>query len=180
MENYKRLNKTRLSAGSSARLLARLALLAALSFIFGKFLQIPIGNALRISFENLPLLLAGWLYGPIAGGMCAAAADILGCMLRGYAINPIITLGAAAVGTVCGLFGLRGVVSRPQLWLAVTAAHLCGSVIIKSIGLYVFFTTPLETLVWRLPIYLVTGAAEYGIITLLMKNKAARPLLENI
>lgn len=180
MENYKRLDKKRLTAQRSVKLLARLALLAALSFIFGKFLQLPIGISIRISFENLPLLLAGWLYGPVAGGMCAAAADILGCMLRGYAINPIITLGAASIGVLSGLFGLRGVLAKPRLWLSVAAAHFCGSLVVKSIGIYIFYATPLETLVWRIPVYLITAAAEYLIITLLMKNKAVRPLLENL
>ena len=105
-------------------LLVRLALLTALSAIL-KLAQIPVGNDfLRISFENLPLLLAGYLFGPLAGGITGVCADLLGCLLRGYAVNPIITLGAGLVGVMAGLFGKRGVTAKPRLWLSVVAAHL--------------------------------------------------------
>ena len=45
----------------SVRVLAAAALLAAMSLILGKFLQIPnpFSNIFRISFENLPIILAG-------------------------------------------------------------------------------------------------------------------------
>ena len=55
-------------------LLVRLALLAALSAVL-KLAQVPVGNDfLRISFENLPILLAGYLFGPFAGGAVGVAA----------------------------------------------------------------------------------------------------------
>ena len=50
----------------NVRVLCFAAMLAAMSLIIGKFLQIPnpFQNIIRISFENLPLLLAGITMGP--------------------------------------------------------------------------------------------------------------------
>ena len=87
------------------RALCLAALLAAMSMILGKFLQIPTPFAefVRISFENLPVILAGILLGPIAGAMTGVVADLVGCLAYGYTINPLITLGAGAVGLVAGV-----------------------------------------------------------------------------
>ena len=161
-------------------LLVRLALLAALSAIL-KLAQIPVGNDfLRISFENLPLLLAGYLFGAAAGGAVGVCGDLIGCLLRGYAVNPIITLGAGLVGVAAGLFGKRGVTAKPRLWLSVAAAHVVGSLIVKSFGIWLYFATPLPGLALRIPTYILTGAAEYVILTLILKNKALSALLEKV
>ena len=164
----------------STRLLVRLALFAALSGVL-KLAQFPVGNNfLRISFENLPLLLAGYLCGAAAGGAAGLCGDLIGCLLRGYAVNPIITLGAGLVGGMAGLFGKRGVTAKPRLWLSVVAAHAVGSLIVKSFGIWLYFATPLPELALRIPTYILTGAAEYAILTLILKNKALSALLEKI
>ena len=80
-------------------------ILAAMSIILGKFLQIPnpFQDFIRISFENLPIIIAGFSLGPIAGALVGTVADLIGCVLYGYSINPIITVGAASVGLVAGV-----------------------------------------------------------------------------
>lgn len=164
----------------SARLLVRLALLAALSAVL-KRLQLPIANDfLRISFENTPILLAGYLYGSLAGGIVGICADPLGCLLCGYALNPIILLGAGLIGGIAGLFGRHGCLARPCLWLSVSAAHLLGSVCVKSIGIRLYFATPLTVLALRVPTYLLTACLEGFILSLLLKNKALCALLEEV
>ena len=80
-----------------------MALFIALSIIFGKFLAFNITSSLRISFENLPILFAGIIFGPISGGVVGLVADITGCIAVGYSINPLITLGAVSVGFVSGV-----------------------------------------------------------------------------
>lgn len=164
----------------STRLLVRLALLAALSAVL-KLAQFPVGNDfLRISFENTPILLAGYLFGAACGGAVGICGDLLGCLLRGYAVNPLITLGACLVGCMAGLFGRRGVTARPRLWLSVTAAHLVGSLAVKSFGIWLYFATPLAELALRVPTYLLTGIAEFLILSLILKNKALAALLEKV
>ena len=77
--------------GSTKKLVV-CALFAAMSIVLGKFLSIKIGDNIRISFENLSLIMSGIFFGPLVGLVTAAVADIVGCILYGYAINPIISV----------------------------------------------------------------------------------------
>ena len=165
---------------TTTKLIARLAVLAAISIILGKFLSIKIEPWGRISFENLTVILAGFAYGPIAGMLCGVVADVLGCLVYGYAINPIITLGAAAVGAMAGLFGVRGASKKPMLWLSVLSAHILGSCIIKSVGIYVFYSTPLETLLLRIPFYVASGTLEFIILSAVNRTRALRKIIYEI
>ena len=161
----------------NTKILVRLALFAAISLVLGKYLQIPVGDSIRISFENLTIILAGYLYGPICGAFCGAVADIIGCFLVGYAINPIITFGAATVGFLAGVFGRRGIANFSKLWLSVLAAHTVGSVVIKSAGLYLYFATPIEVLMLRIPTYAVIGVLEYMLIKIFVSHPALKEYL---
>ena len=161
----------------NTKILVRLALFAAISLVLGKYLQIPVGDSIRISFENLAIILAGYLYGPLCGILCGAVADLVGCVLVGYAINPVITLGASAVGLLSGLFGRQGVLKKPRLWLSVIVAHTVGSVVIKSAGLYLYFATPIPVLALRLPTYLFIGTLEYLIIRFCINHRGLKELL---
>lgn len=163
----------------NTKLLVRLALLAAISLILGKFLSFKLEPWGRVSLENLTVIMSGYLYGPLAGMICGIVADITGCIAYGYAINPIITVGAAVVGGYAGVFGINGICKRAHLSLSVVAAHLCGSVLIKSLGIYLYYATPIETLVLRIPIYAVTGVIEFVILGIMLKHKGLRELMEN-
>ena len=164
----------------SLRDMVTCALLVALSIVCGKFLQIPVGEMLRFSFENLPILLAGMMFGPLAGMFVGIAADLIGCIAVGYVINPLITCGAAAIGLFGGVvYRLTGNVSL--LWrvvLSVVTAHLIGSVVIKTFGLSQFYDMPFFLLMlWRLLNYLLVGAAETLLLFALMKNKALQSMM---
>lgn len=173
----------------NARALCFAAMLAAMSLLLGKFLQIPnpLSQIIRISFENLPILLAGITMGPLAGAMTGVVADILGCVLYGYDINPIITLGAAAVGAISGI-AANYILRRPLLSrvvLAVVSAHLCGSVLIKSAGLAAWYLVQFEMgfwelVAWRALTYGIIAAAECAILYFLLRHKAFASMLERI
>ncbi len=162
---------------SIARTVCFCGLFAALSIVFGKLLQIPIGDSLRISFENLPILCAAFCFGPWIASLVGVVADLVGCLIVGFAINPIITLGAALIGFCAGLFfrlfsdkrGFFGVM------LSVLPAHLIASVLVKSLGLYLYFGTPFAVLALRLPIYLITGLLE----SLILYELSKTPLFRN-
>ncbi|MBP3583660.1 MAG: folate family ECF transporter S component, partial [Clostridia bacterium] len=72
------------------QLAVALSMLAAISIILGKYLAFGIGNVLRFSFENLPIAFAGIAFGPIAGALVGAVADLIGCLLVGYEINWLV------------------------------------------------------------------------------------------
>ena len=161
------------------KMLVRVALFAALSILFGKFLAFNIGEWFRLSFESLPILLCGYIFGPLGGLLCGVVADLVGCLLRGYAINPIITLGAATVGALAGLFGKHGVLAKPRLWLSVSTAHFCGSMVLKTLGIYVFYAQPPTQLILRIPTYIVIAAVEYALLRILLAHKGFSKLMEN-
>ncbi len=156
------------------------SLLVAVSIVCGKFLQFPVGEALRFSLENLPILLSGMAFGPLAGALVGTVADLIGCLAVGYAINPLVTLGAAAIGLVGGsVYRLAGRLSLGwRVTLAVTAAHLIGSVVIKTFGLAQFYTLPFGALMlWRLLNYAIVGTAEGLLLVALLRNKTLRAML---
>ena len=178
-----------LRAPTRLRIIVAAALLAAMSFILGKFLQIPnpFMEVIRISFENLPLMIAGICFGPLVGAMTGAVADLVGCLLYGYTINPLITLGAAAVGFVSGAVSHYLIRKPPVLsvGLSVLFSHLVGSVVVKSFGLAAWYLTKynmgiLELMGWRLLVYTVTGIAEFTVICLLMRSRVFRAQLERL
>ena len=163
-------------------------ILTAMSIVLGKFLQIPnpFQEFIRISFENLPIILAGFSLGPVAGLVVGLASDLIGCVLYGYAINFRITLGAAAVGAISGVVAI--LVKKPELLrviLSVGSAHLIGSVLIKSWGLAKWYLESyelgyLEFVLWRLVNYALIATAECVIIYLLFRNRAFKKQIEGM
>ena len=153
------------------------AFLAALSIVCGKYLQLPVGNVMRFSFENTPVIMAGVIFGPAVGAIVGVVADIIGSILVGYEINPIITVGAGAIGLVSGtIWHLTGKAHRLQnlarLAMAVAGAHLVGSVIIKTFGLAAYYSMPFIILMlWRFLNYAIVGLADALILYYLLKNK---------
>lgn len=169
--------KTNVRLFGSTRVLIVAALLAAMSIVLGKFGAINIGNSIRIGFGGLPIQMAGIFFGPVIGAAVGLVADVIGCLLKGYAINPIITLGSTCIGLFSGLmfhYMLRPMKSvlLPKIAISTIAAHAVGSMLITSLGLYAYYHTPFETLILRVPIYIITAVIETAVIYLMLKNKA--------
>ena len=169
--------------GSNLRLLAVSAFLAALSIVCGKYLALPVGNVLRFSFENLPILLAGMMFGPITGALVGIVADVLGCVMVAYTINPLVTLGAACIGLLGGIL-FRLTKKLPLLWqtcITVILTHLVASVIVKTFGLAAYYDMPFHILLlWRLLNYAVVGVVEWLLLYTILKNQALRRSFESL
>ena len=165
----------------SVKTLVICALFTALSIIFGKFLNIPVGETIRFSFENTPLFLSGILFGPIISGIVAFVSDILGSILRGYAINPVITLGAVFT-SVTGAFLFKLFKNLPvflRLFLSVSIAHILGSVIIKTIGLSLYTGTSFMVLLpMRAINYSIMIIIDTLVLFFLLKNRSFKKILE--
>ena len=92
----------------NTRTMIFMGLMVAMSIILTRILAVPIGETIRISFGDVPIILAGILFGPLAGAVTGAAADIVGVMLKsqgGFFIG--FTLSSALTGFIPGLFFLR-------------------------------------------------------------------------
>lgn len=160
------------------------AMLVAISIICGKFLAIS-SDIMRFSFENLPIFISSVIYGPFGGLLCAVAADLIGCVLRGYQINVIVTLGGGIIGFASGLlFKVSDKLHLPlslKVTVGVAISHILGSVIIKTFGLAAFYGMPIHILMlWRLLNYLIVGAIEGALLYVLMKNKSISSFVNSL
>lgn len=167
----------------SLKLMLAVAFLAALSITCGKYLAIPGGDVMRFSFENLPVLLAGMAFGPVVGTVTGVVADLIGCVLVGYAINPLVTVGAAAIGFLGGLLFLlcKKLPCLLRVGISVFGAHFVGSVIIKTFGLIQFYPMPFFVLMaWRGLNYLIVGVLEFVLLYILFRNSSVVGQLERM
>ena len=163
----------------SVKLTVALAMLAAVSIICGKYLAISGGQVLRFSLENMPIIFAGIAFGPVAGAAVGAVADIVGCLMVGYTINPLVTLGAAAIGLVSGIMPIlmknAKIDQKFIIITSVASSHLVGSVLIKTVGLAVYYSMPLWALMlWRGLNYLIVGAIDGAVIYLLVRSRGVK------
>lgn len=149
-----------------------MALFIALSIVLGKYLAFNLTSSIRISLENLPIILAAAAFGPVAGATVGFTADIIGCFLVGYTINPIITMGAVSIGLIAGFFSHINCNRFLKSLLTVLPAHIVGSVIIKTIGLYIYFKLPFWlTFASRAGVYAITATVEIIILQIFYSQK---------
>jgi ECF transporter S component (folate family) len=158
------------------RLLTNMAMMIALSVVIGIFCKtvLNFGNGLfRITFENLPIILTGIALGPVAGGVVGLSSDIISYLLspQTYPLNIVVTIGAAVIGILSGLIS-KYIIKRKckmQIIVSSTVAHLVGSMIIKSIGLYSYYGV---LVLWRIPLYIAIATVEIILLCLLLQSKA--------
>ena len=162
-KSYKSLGGIRLFGNLKVLLIS--GLFIALSIVLGKQLSFTMGP-IRISFENLTILMAGIMFGPLVGMTVGICADVIGCIIVGYAINPLVTLGAASIGLISGSIYFYMFKDNPKLRL------------IAAVGLA--FSYPMPLILMRIPLYIVIGTVEGYIIYLLMKNKTFANQLERV
>ena len=86
----------------NVKTLVFMALLIAMHLVLTRVLVIDLG-AYRISVGSVCTILAGLWLGPVAGGVCGLCADIIGCFMKGYAVNPFITVAAILWGVLPAL-----------------------------------------------------------------------------
>jgi ECF transporter S component (folate family) len=167
----------------SVRALTYAAMLTALSVVIGIFCKnvLNFANGLfRITFENLPIILSGMLFGPVTGALVGIASDLISYLLSSqvYPPNLIVTAGAAAVGLVSGFVArLIRREGNVRVVLSTASAHLIGSVIIKTIGLYQFYGM---LVLWRIPLYLVITTLEALLLCYLFRRGMFRKLKSTV
>ena len=167
----------------SVRYITLSAMLVAMSVVIGIFCKSVLnfgGGLFRITFENLPIIISGIFFGPVAGASVGLLSDIISYLLSGqsYPLNVIVTVGAVSVGLVSGLVARFAVRERgiPQIILSGALAHVVGSMIIKPIGLFQFYQW---AVLFRVPLYLVIAPIEIIILCLLYRNSAFRKIMDN-
>lgn len=161
------------------------ALLAAIAVIISLVCKsFTLTMSVRVTFENLPLILSGYILGPVPGLLTGLCADLISTSVS-YGIggiNPILTVGAASVGFLAGIISRYIIPKRSviQIILTVFLSHIVGNVIIKTIGLYVYYKTPPVEIVTRIIMYLCIAAVESLLITVILKSKGISKAIGDI
>lgn len=183
--------KKRTTFGEDIRVLGRVkvltisAMLTAMSVVIGilckNFLTWNIYY--RFTLENLPVFFAGIAFGPFAGAAVGLCADIISCLCSANpAVNPIISVGALAVGFLGGFVSHHISFKSDDLRIAlsVAAGHLIGQVGIKSVGKIVMYGMPWYGIFLGLGFSAVAGAIEFFALRTLFKNSGVQQALKGI
>ncbi len=165
-----------------AALITLFAMLTAVSVVIGILCKnlFTVAVYYRFTLENLGILFAGIFFGPGAGALVGVAVDAVSCVLStNPAVNPVIMLGAAAVGAVSGASAKYLVKTRGlrQYIVSAALAHLIGQVIIKSVGKMLYFGMPWYGIAIGLVCSAAACTAEVAVIHLLMKKPAVRKFI---
>ena len=164
------------NAFESVKSMTIAAMLTAMSVVIGilckNFLNFG-GGLFRVTFENLPIIMGGLLFGPVIGGIIGAASDLLSYIFSAqiYPPNLIVTAGAISVGVVSGIMSRYVVKKKGTLQIIVSGglAHIVGSMIIKPIGLYQFYSW---AVLFRIPLYFLIAPVEIVLICVLFSRKS--------
>lgn len=176
-------NSNKVKGYGSLRVLTTAAMLAAISVVIGIICKnfFTFNVYYRVTFENLPIIFAGIVFGPFVGAAVGIVADIVSCLCStNPALNPLITLGAACVGLVSGIVA-KWIVKRRggmQIAVAVASAHLIGQVAIKSVAKILWFGMPKIGILLGLGISVVVGIIEFFAIKYLLSRKVITSQLE--
>ncbi len=162
----------------TTRQMVYMALLITLNIILTRMASIHIVfggvEGVRVGFGGLPVILAGVMLGPIAGGLVGALGDILG-----YFVNPIgafmphFALTAALRGIIPGLllFNSKRVASFWYTLLAVAVGQIISSLILVPYFLKLLFGIPIiATLPGRLISQGLTIPFYAAVTVMLMKR----------
>ncbi|HWQ07148.1 MAG TPA: folate family ECF transporter S component [Feifaniaceae bacterium] len=142
----KTIDKPKLNPFFTPKRLTLMAMLIALQIILSKFLMLQLTDSIRLSIDSVPILLAGLWFGPVAGGVVGALADLLGTVLfpTAGAYFPLLTVAFFLIGAVSGLLSLT-MRNRPAFLRAIVCvipAELIGSFLFKSFALSTLYGIP--------------------------------------
>lgn len=150
------------------------ALMAALQVALARLFGMMPSEFSRFSLEAIPTILAGVLFGPVAGGLVGFTADFVGCLFSGYGYNPLFCVPPVLYGVCGGLF--RWMLARKvNFWrvlLTIAPAAVLGSILYQSWALgfvygkgFWFFVST------RSVQFAITMVVEAVIINLLFQTK---------
>ncbi len=159
----------------STRTLVTLALLSAVEVVLARFI-VPMPNpTMRFSIEGVPIILAGLLFGPLAGGVVGLVGDAVGTLFSGYGYNPFFAVPPFMTGLCAGL--LRPLVLKKNSYLRVLASFLpatvLGRVLWQSYWLSFFYGS--HSFAWFLASrsvqFAVTSAVNAAIVYGLLRTR---------
>ncbi len=164
----------------NTKTLVLISLFAAASIILTRFLSVYVTTSARISLGNVPVFLAGFLFGPLAGAFTGAVADILGASLFSpFGWYPPLTIPATLTGIISGL--LKPIfLKKASLWkiyALIGLSNLITEVLVKTKLLAIMYGTGFfQLLPLRVPLILLVTVLE-GLALFLLYNRMLKHLV---
>ena len=161
--------------GMDTKTMTALAMFIALSIVLTRFLSYAPEGPLRMSIGNMPIVLAGLLFGPVGGALVGFAADVIGASIQGFGINPLLIPTPILMGLIPGLMRpLLGKQATYLKFLAVTIwPYIIGSIGYQSYILYNMYggTYSIGFIYgWRAVIFIITPLVDTLIIYILFRR----------
>ena len=160
---------------NATRMLVTMALLSAIEVVLARFI-VPMPNpTMRFSIEAVPIIVAGYLYGPVAGAIVGLVGDAVGTLFSGYGYNPLFAVPPMLIGLCSGLLRhlLYKKVSYLRILVTFLPAVVLGSVLWQSYWLSFFYGT--HSFVWflgsRAVQFAITSAVNAAVIFGLFKSR---------
>ena len=163
------------NARMTTKTLVTLALLAAAEVVLARFIVPMPSPTLRFSVEAVPIIVAGLLFGPLAGGCVGVVGDAVGCLFSAYGYNPVFAVPPLMIGVCAGLlrFLVQKKLSYFRVLLTFLPAVALGSVLWQSWWLAFFYGS--HSFVWFLGAralqFAVTSLINAGIVYGLFKSR---------
>lgn len=164
----------------TTRMLVSLALLSALEVVLARFI-VPMPNpTMRFSIEAAPIILAGYLFGPVPGMLVGFVGDFVGTLFSGYGYNPLFAVPPVLIGLCAGLLRFL-VIERAgffRILLSFLPAVALGSVLWQSYWLSAIYGTKsfLGFLSFRSVQFAVTSVVNAAVIFGLFKTRVFETL----
>ena len=158
----------------TTKMLVSLALLSAIGVVLARFI-VPMPNAyMRFSIEAVPVIVAGFLFGPVPGAAVGFVADFVGCLFSGYGYNPAFSVPPIMIGLCAGF--MRPILYKKVSYLRILAAFfpavVLGSMLWQSYWLSFFYgsKTFRGFLGMRSVQFVITSLVNAGVIFGLFKS----------
>lgn len=136
--------------------LVGIACLAALAFILMlfEFPIIPVASYLKIDFSDVPVLLGGYIYGPVGGIMIAVLKCLIHAMVNGFSVGELIGVTSDFISSLALLLPFSLIWKKEghwsfkkQLLVGILTATLILTIVMSLLNLWVL--TPLYMAVWN-------------------------------
>ena len=161
---------------TNTRKLVILSFLTALTIVLARFLSFQV-QILRISLEFIPIMIAAIIFGPIAGGIVGAVADLIGFMIfPAGTFFPGFTISAFSTGLIYGFFFYKKEITWFRAITGTLVKLLIVDLLMVGTWLIILYKIPLAALI---PTRLLKIAVMLVVETLFVYF-GVRPLLSRL
>ena len=158
------------------KVLSTAAMLAAIAIVLG-FFKIPLTQVIEIRFGSLPLSVAGFLFGPVVGGIVGAIADV-----GGYLIRPTgpffigFTISSITSGIIFGLMLHKKEVTLTRIIITEVLQMLIVNMLLNTTWLSMLYGKAFIPLVIsRIAKELIMLPINCALVTFILKSTARLP-----